>query len=133
MTFEKVAIFLVMLIPQWKQLALLNPIKSPQLELAIVMFIVPFFVNALMFWGVDNFLMKKSRTNAKLEEREAGAEPHSSSKVRYRRALSHDESESEILISADDEMDESDGEEDVRRLSDLKPVNKKKHRLELPV
>ncbi|KAG5835798.1 store-operated calcium entry regulator STIMATE-like [Anguilla rostrata] len=133
MMFEKVVIVLVLLIPQWKQLAVLNPIKNPQLELAIVMFIVPFFVNALMFWVVDNFLMKKSRTKAKVEEREGEAESRSSGKVRYRRALSHDESESEILISADDEMDESDGEEDLRRLTDLKPVNKKKHRLELPV
>ncbi|KAI1890886.1 hypothetical protein AGOR_G00158220 [Albula goreensis] len=133
MMFEKVLIILVLLIPQWKQLALLNPIANPQLELAIVMLIVPFFVNALMFWVVDNFLMKKSRTKAKLEEREGGAESRGSSKVRYRRALSHDDSESEILISADDEMDESDGEEDLRRLTDLKPVNKKKHRLELPV
>ncbi|XP_035244635.1 store-operated calcium entry regulator STIMATE-like isoform X2 [Anguilla anguilla] len=107
MMFEKVVIVLVLLIPQWKQ--------------------------ALMFWVVDNFLMKKSRTKAKVEEREGEAESRSSGKVRYRRALSHDESESEILISADDEMDESDGEEDLRRLTDLKPVNKKKHRLELPV
>ncbi|KAG7477978.1 hypothetical protein MATL_G00075530 [Megalops atlanticus] len=133
MMFEKVLIILVLLIPQWKQLALLNPIENPQLELAIVMLIVPFFVNALMFWVVDNFLMKKGRTKAKLEERVGGAESRGTSKVRYRRALSHEESESEILISADDEMDESDGEEDLLRLTDLKHVKKKKHRLELPV
>ncbi|KAJ8258623.1 hypothetical protein COCON_G00176350 [Conger conger] len=132
MMFEKVIIVLVLLIPQWKQLALLNPIKNPQLELAIVMFIVPFFVNALMFWVVDNFLMKKSRTKAKLEEKDGGGESRGGGKVRYRRALSHDESESEILISADDEMEESDGEEDWWRVNDLKPVNKKRL-LELPV
>ncbi|XP_018612180.1 store-operated calcium entry regulator STIMATE [Scleropages formosus] len=133
MIFEKVLIILVLLIPQWKQLALLNPIENPQLELAIVIFIVPFFVNALMFWVVDNFLMKKGRTKAKLEERGAGDDPRGGSKVRYRRALSHDESESEILISADDEMDDSDVEEDMRRLTGLKPIKKKKHRLGLPV
>lgn len=49
-----------------------------------------------MFWVVDNFLMKKGRTKAKLEEREVGDDPRGSSKVRYRRALSHDESESEV-------------------------------------
>lgn len=38
----------------------------------------------------------------------------------------------QILISADDEMEESDVEEDLRRLSPLKPV-KKKHRFGLPV
>ncbi|XP_066553696.1 store-operated calcium entry regulator STIMATE [Amia ocellicauda] len=133
MMFEKVFIILILLIPQWKKLALLNPIQNPQLELAIVMLIVPFFVNALMFWVVDNFLMKKGRTKAKLEEKEAGDDCRGSSKVRYRRAHSHEESESEILISADDEMDDSEAEDDLRRLTGLKPVKKKKHRLGLPV
>lgn len=120
------------------QLALLNPIQNPDLELAIVMLIVPFFVNvslpsvpvlsesylknqrrggslrrpgvkgaplcstyvlfsslqALMFWVVDNFLMKKHRTKAKQEEREEDS--RGNSKVRYRRAMSHDDSESEV-------------------------------------
>lgn len=133
MMFEKILISLVLLIPQWKQLALLNPIENPELELAIVMLIVPFFVNALMFWVVDNFLMRKGRTKAKLEERDGGDGSRGNSKVRYRRALSHEESESEVLISADDEMDESDTEEDMRTLTNLKPVKKKKHRLGLPV
>ena len=38
----------------------------------------------------------------------------------------------QILFSADDEMDESD-EDDVRRLSGLKTVKKKKHRMGIPV
>ncbi|XP_031702289.1 store-operated calcium entry regulator STIMATE [Anarrhichthys ocellatus] len=131
MVFEKVLIMLVLLIPQWKKLTLLNPIENPDLELAIVMLIVPFFINALMFWVVDNFLMKKHRTKAKLEEREEDS--RGNSKVRYRRALSHDDSESEILFSADDEMDESD-EDDVRRLTGLKTVKKKKKlRMGIPV
>ncbi|XP_017305789.1 store-operated calcium entry regulator STIMATE [Ictalurus punctatus] len=134
MMFEKVFIILVLLIPQWKKLAMLNPITNPQLELALVMLIVPFFVNALMFWVVDNFLMKKGRTKAKLEERDVGDGSRGSSKVRYRRALSHDDSESEILFSADDEMEDSDGDEDLRRLTTgLKTVKKKKHRLGIPV
>ncbi|XP_031411351.1 store-operated calcium entry regulator STIMATE-like [Meleagris gallopavo] len=133
MTFEKTIIIIVLLIPQWKEVALLNPIENPQLELAIVMLIVPFFVNAFIFWVVDNFLMKKGKTKAKLEEKEAGQDSRNGSKVRYRRAASHEESESEILISADDEMEESDMEEDLRRLTNLKPVKKKKHRFGLPV
>uniref|UniRef100_A0A3Q0RP87 STIM activating enhance n=1 Tax=Amphilophus citrinellus TaxID=61819 RepID=A0A3Q0RP87_AMPCI len=130
MMFEKVLMMLVLLIPQWKQLPLLKPIHNPNLELAIVMLIVPFFINALMFWVVDNFLMKKHRTKAKLEEREEDS--RGSSKVRYRRALSHDDSESEILFSADDEMDESD-EDDIRRLTGVKMVKKKKLRMGIPV
>lgn len=39
----------------------------------------------------------------------------------------------QILISADDEMEESDVEEDLCRLSPLKPAKKKKHRFGLPV
>uniref|UniRef100_A0A8D0CEI7 STIM activating enhancer n=1 Tax=Salvator merianae TaxID=96440 RepID=A0A8D0CEI7_SALMN len=136
MMFEKTVIIIVLLIPQWKEVALLNPIENPQLELAIVMLIVPFFVNALMFWVVDNFLMKKGKTKAKTEEKESGQDSRNGSKVRYRRAASHEESESEassILISADDEMEESDVEEDLRRLTNLKSVKKKKHRFGLPV
>lgn len=50
-----------------------------------------------MFWVVDNFLMKKHRTKAKLEEREEDS--RGNSKVRYRRALSHDDSESEVSLA----------------------------------
>ncbi|XP_063071033.1 store-operated calcium entry regulator STIMATE-like isoform X2 [Engraulis encrasicolus] len=132
MMVEKLLIMLVLLMPQWKKLAPLNPITNPELELAIVMLIVPFFVNALMFWVVDNFLMKKGRTKAKLEEREGSEEARGSTKVRYRRALSHDDSESEILFSADDEMEDSEGEDDVRRLTGHKSVKKKKHRMGIP-
>ncbi|XP_005387413.1 PREDICTED: transmembrane protein 110 isoform X1 [Chinchilla lanigera] len=133
MIFEKSVVFIVLLILQWKKVALLNPIENPDLKLAIVMLIVPFFVNALMFWVVDNFLMRKGKTKAKLEERGANQDSRNGSKVRYRRAASHEESESEILISADDEMEESDMEEDLRRLTPLKPGKKKKHRFGLPV
>ncbi|XP_015977319.2 store-operated calcium entry regulator STIMATE isoform X2 [Rousettus aegyptiacus] len=132
MIFEKSVVFIFLLILQWKKVALLNPIENPDLKLAIVMLIVPFFVNALMFWVVDNFLMRKGRTKAKLEERGANQDSRNGSKVRYRRAASHEESESEILISADDEMEESDVEEDLCRLTPLKPVKKKKHRFGLP-
>lgn len=50
-----------------------------------------------MFWVVDNFLMKKHKTKAKLEEREEDS--RGNSKVRYRRALSHDDSESEASLT----------------------------------
>ncbi|KAG7270242.1 hypothetical protein CRUP_013959 [Coryphaenoides rupestris] len=109
MMFEKILIMLVLLIPQWKKLALLNPIENPDLELAIVMLI------ALMFWVVDNFLMKKHRTKAKLGGARGGPP-----------------GQQQDLFSADDEMDDSD-EDDARRLSGLKTVKKKKHRMGIPV
>ncbi|XP_056380049.1 store-operated calcium entry regulator STIMATE isoform X1 [Hyla sarda] len=97
MMFEKTAIVLVLLIPNLKEVAMLKPdtFPNPELELAIVMLIVPFFVNALMFWVVDNFLMKKGKTKAKLEEKEGSPESRNGNKVRYRRAASYDDSESE--------------------------------------
>ena len=52
-----------------------------------------------MLWVVDNFLMKKHKTKAKLEEREEDS--RGTSKVRYRRALSHDDSESEASFSTE--------------------------------
>lgn len=52
-----------------------------------------------MFWVVDNFLMRKGKTKAKLEERGANQDSRNGSKVRYRRAASHEESESEVGIS----------------------------------
>ncbi|XP_051873607.1 store-operated calcium entry regulator STIMATE isoform X1 [Pristis pectinata] len=133
MMLEKTVVIIVLLLPQWKKVALLNPIQNPQLELAIVMLIVPFFVNALMFWVVDNFLMRKGKTKAKLEGEGGEDDSRSSNKVRYRRAASHEESESEILISADDELDESEGDEDLRRLTNIKPIKKKLRFGGLPV
>ncbi|KAE8611674.1 hypothetical protein XENTR_v10012555 [Xenopus tropicalis] len=98
MMFEKAAIILVLLIPHLKEVAKVKPIKNPQLELATVMLIVPFFVNALMFWVVDNFLMKKGKTKAKTEEREGSPDSRNGTTVRYRRTASYDESESEVSL-----------------------------------
>lgn len=77
--------------------------------------------------------MKKGKTKAKIEEKAGSPDSRNGNKVRYRRAASYDDSESEILISADDEMEESDGDEDLRRLTNSKSVKKKKHRFGLPV
>lgn len=57
------------------------------------------FPQAFMFWVVDNFLMRKGKTKAKLEERGANQDSRNGSKVRYRRAASHEESESEVGAS----------------------------------
>lgn len=59
-----------------------------------------------MFWVVDNFLMKKHRTKAKIEEREEDS--RGTSRVRYRRALSHDDSESEVRFSTEVEWSYSE-------------------------
>ncbi|KAM6211785.1 LOW QUALITY PROTEIN: store-operated calcium entry regulator STIMATE-like [Sarcoramphus papa] len=61
MVFEKTVISLVLLIPGWTKLQqiLLGYIPNPQLELVLVMFVVPFIVNAIMFWVVDSLIMRK--------------------------------------------------------------------------
>lgn len=47
--------------PFWKNVRhiMLQWIKNPQVEVVVVMLIVPFCVNALMFWVVDSLLMRK--------------------------------------------------------------------------
>ncbi|KAM4748919.1 store-operated calcium entry regulator STIMATE-like [Rhinophrynus dorsalis] len=61
MIVEKTIISLVLLIPGWTKLQeiLLDYISDPQLELVLVMLVVPFIVNAIMFWVVDSLIMKK--------------------------------------------------------------------------
>ncbi|XP_038597343.1 store-operated calcium entry regulator STIMATE-like [Tachyglossus aculeatus] len=61
MVFEKTAVSLVLLVPGWTKLQeiLLDYIPDPQLELILVMLIVPFIVNAIMFWVVDSLIMRK--------------------------------------------------------------------------
>ncbi|OCT87214.1 store-operated calcium entry regulator STIMATE [Xenopus laevis] len=61
MIVEKTVITLVLLIPGWTKLQtiLLNHIPNPQLELVLVMLVVPFIVNAIMFWVVDSLIMRK--------------------------------------------------------------------------
>lgn len=41
---------------------ILSPFKSEHLELLFVMLIIPFFVNVLLFWVTDNFLMRNKKS-----------------------------------------------------------------------
>ncbi|XP_064298694.1 store-operated calcium entry regulator STIMATE isoform X1 [Phalacrocorax carbo] len=69
MVFEKTVISLVLLIPGWTKLQqiLLGYIANPQLELVLVMFVVPFIVNAIMFWVVDSLIMRKYKQKNTLD------------------------------------------------------------------
>ncbi|XP_062990585.1 store-operated calcium entry regulator STIMATE-like [Elgaria multicarinata webbii] len=69
MIFEKTTVGLVLLIPGWTKLQenLLDYIPDPQLELVLVMLVVPFVVNAVMFWVVDSLIMKKHKQKEVLE------------------------------------------------------------------
>ncbi|CAH2275544.1 store-operated calcium entry regulator STIMATE-like [Pelobates cultripes] len=69
MVIEKTVISLVLLVPGWTKLQeiILNYIPNPQLELVLVMLVVPFIVNAIMFWVVDSLIMKKYK-RVKIDE-----------------------------------------------------------------
>ncbi|KAK7891841.1 hypothetical protein WMY93_023804 [Mugilogobius chulae] len=70
MVMEKGVVSLVLLIPGWSELqeVLLDYIANPQLELVLVMLIVPFIVNAIMFWVVDSLMMRKLKTLKSLDD-----------------------------------------------------------------
>lgn len=57
---EKVLMTFLTLPSFWVEVRkfIMSPIKSPLLELSLVMFIVPLIVNAILFWVVDNFLKR---------------------------------------------------------------------------
>ncbi|XP_010899622.2 transmembrane protein 110, like [Esox lucius] len=70
MVLEKSVVSLVLLIPGWTNLqaVLLDYIPDPQLELVLVMLIVPFIVNSVMFWLVDSLMMRKYKMLKNLED-----------------------------------------------------------------
>ncbi|XP_063782886.1 store-operated calcium entry regulator STIMATE-like [Pseudophryne corroboree] len=61
MVIEKTIISLVLLIKVWIKLQeiLLDYIPNPKLELVLVMLVVPFIVNVIMYWVVDSLIMRK--------------------------------------------------------------------------
>ncbi|KAF3859376.1 hypothetical protein F7725_021775 [Dissostichus mawsoni] len=106
MVLEKGVISLVLLVPGWSKLeVLLGYIASPQLELVLVMLIVPFIVNSIMFWVVDSLMMRKYKTMKSLDD---------SCDVKKGDMLPWANSEeSRVLLSVETDTDEaSEGEED---------------------
>ncbi|XP_076447192.1 store-operated calcium entry regulator STIMATE-like [Babylonia areolata] len=63
MIVEKLLMTFLVLPSFWVKVRkfIMSPIKDPMLELALVMFIVPLIVNAILFWVVDNFLKRSIR------------------------------------------------------------------------
>ncbi|XP_015238017.1 PREDICTED: store-operated calcium entry regulator STIMATE-like, partial [Cyprinodon variegatus] len=100
MVLEKGVISLVLLIPGWSKLqeVLLSYISNPQLELALVMLIVPFVVNAVMFWVVDSLTMRRCKTSKDASEKKDESLPAGGGSE-----------ESQVLLT--DETDSEDVEE----------------------
>jgi STIMATE family len=104
---------------------ILSPFKNPKLEVIMVMLIIPFVVNMILFWVTDNFLMRNKKhflghhqlrqsTSGKRRRRRRGQSILEKVKVKYQssssgsnglenqRAFKKCESESELLSSEDD-------------------------------
>lgn len=103
---EKSVVTLVLLVPGWTNLeeVVLDYIPNPQLELAIVMLIVPFIVNSIMFWVVDSLTMRKYKKITSLEAshdcpKQVEVLPHESN------------DEAEVLLKEDDNTVCSEEEE----------------------
>ncbi|XP_029901564.1 transmembrane protein 110, like [Myripristis murdjan] len=109
MVLEKGVISLVLLIPGWSSLqeVLLSYIANPQLELVLVMLIVPFIVNSIMFWVVDSLMMRKYKTMKSLDD-------SCDSAVKKADSLPWDTNdESRVLLTIETDTEEaSEGEEE---------------------
>ncbi|XP_074863521.1 store-operated calcium entry regulator STIMATE-like [Carettochelys insculpta] len=79
---------------------LLDYIPDPQLELVLVMLVVPFVVNAVMFWVVDSLIMRKHKQKDNLESSRSIENP-----VRNE--------ESQVLLSPDLDSDQSESDQDL--------------------
>lgn len=109
MVLEKGVVSLVLLIPGWTELqeVLLDYIPNPQLELVLVMLIVPFIVNAIMFWVVDNLMMRKFKTMKSLDDTYDSSVKKADSLL----CINSDETEGLLTVETDTE-EASEGEED---------------------
>ncbi|XP_060935113.1 transmembrane protein 110, like isoform X1 [Limanda limanda] len=117
MVLEKGAISLVLLVPGWSKLqeVLLGYIANPQLELVLVMLIVPFIVNSIMFWVVDSLMMRKYKTMKGLDD------SCDSSVQKADSPPGVDGEESRVLLTETD-TDETSSEEEEEEPGDEGPV-----------
>ncbi|GJQ79122.1 hypothetical protein Trydic_g5375 [Trypoxylus dichotomus] len=125
MVIVKTTITLFMQLDFWEKVKdfILSPINNPKVELAFVMLIIPFFVNILMFWVTDNFLMHRNRKRIRRTRRSSAEQGLlNRMKIQYRSIRNNEkrrDSESDILLSADEELLDPDG---VLQRSPTKPV-----------
>lgn len=85
----------------------LSPFKDPRIELAVVMLVIPFFVNILIFWVTDNFLMRHTRKKRNTGSAHSHGREHSLlQKVKYKmiQKSKPNDSESDTLLSGDEDI-----------------------------
>ncbi|XP_053572403.1 store-operated calcium entry regulator STIMATE-like [Bombina bombina] len=107
MVVEKTFISLVLLIPGWTKLQeiLLHYIPDPQLELVLVVLVVPFIVNAIMFWVVDSLIMKKYKRvqNDSVSDR----------------STAEKDEEFQVLLKSDSQQENKDNEHQIQALRSI--------------
>lgn len=124
MVLEKGVVSLVLLVPGWTNLqaVLLSYIANPQLELVVVMLIVPFIVNSIMFWLVDSLMMRKYKTTKSLEDSGDSGVPGAHG-VRRSGSLPHiADDESQVLVTVDTDTEEVTDEEEEGWGGDDQPI-----------
>ncbi|XP_026462131.1 store-operated calcium entry regulator STIMATE-like [Ctenocephalides felis] len=106
MIIVKISITLLIQLDFWDKVRMfiLSPISNPKVELAVVMLVIPFFVNILMFWVTDNFLMRHSSRRGRNALAEQSLLQRVKVKYRSIRKTKEVDSESEDLLSADEEL-----------------------------
>lgn len=139
MVIVKTCITLLMQFNFWESVRdfILSPIDNPKVELAFVMLIIPFFVNVsstfflytginvrklqiLIFWVTDNFLMhRKTRLRPRRGSTEQTLLPKVNLQYRSVNSYNKENAESDILLSGDDDLIDS---EEVSHRNVLKPV-----------
>lgn len=115
MVIVKLLTTLIIQMDYWDEVKnlILSPFKNPKLELIVVMLIIPFFVNVLLFWVTDNFLMRNKKhflghhqLRPSTQRQRRGHSILEKVKVKYRtngsRPVKKHESESDLLSSEDD-------------------------------
>lgn len=93
---EKGTITLLVQLDFWIEVRkfILLPVKNhPKVELAIVMLIIPFVFNAIMFWVVDNFLMRKKKKLFQKHDTNSTV-----NKVKYEKRLVDNGSDEEAIL-----------------------------------
>uniref|UniRef100_A0A6P7FSB7 Store-operated calcium entry regulator STIMATE-like n=1 Tax=Diabrotica virgifera virgifera TaxID=50390 RepID=A0A6P7FSB7_DIAVI len=106
MLIVKGSITLFMQLNFWQNVKdfIMSPIPNAKVEVAFVMLIIPFFVNMLMFWVTDNFLMYKDPAKRRYSGTRESLLRRMHVKYRTLTRKRRVDSESDVLLSADDEL-----------------------------
>lgn len=121
MTIVKLLTTLIIQMDFWDEVKnlILSPFKEPKLEVIFVMLIIPFFVNCMLFWVTDNFLMRNKKSymghhqlrppSSTRPRRSRGKSILEKVKVKYNTKMSkpvmmkRSESDSDLLSSSEDD------------------------------